>query len=154
MFNGVTETSYTRNLSPADTEWAVGSLANYATLTYTNWEQCGGGFPVLNLPGQQLVMHLISDDIYLSLKFTYLGAHGAGGFTYDRSTPSPGNSLALKVSGNTLDISWPVAGGRLQTQTNSLGTNWVTVPNSTATNDVVIPIDLSNKSVFYRLAVP
>src|SRR5205085_10820409 len=88
MFNGVTETFYTRNVSPADTEWAVGSLANYATLTYTSWETAGGGRPVLNLPGQQLVVHLISDDIYLSLKFTYLGAQGAGGFTYDRSTPA------------------------------------------------------------------
>ncbi|GEM_PF-581216 len=87
MFNGVTETSYTHDFSPADTEWAVGSLADYATLTYTNWEVAGGGNPVINLPGQQLVLHLITDDIYLSLKFTYLGGHFAGGFTYDRSTP-------------------------------------------------------------------
>jgi glucose/arabinose dehydrogenase len=88
MFNGVTETSYTRNVSPADTEWAVGSLADYATLTYTSWEQAGGGNPVLNLPGQQLVVHLISDDIYLSLEFTQLGGHFAGGFSYIRSTPA------------------------------------------------------------------
>src|SRR5213596_4332291 len=33
MFNGVTETFYTHNLSPADTEWAVGALTNYVTLT-------------------------------------------------------------------------------------------------------------------------
>ena len=92
MFNGVTETFYTRNFSPADTAWAVGNLADYATLTYTSWEQAGGGRPVFNLPGQQLVVHLISDDIYLSLKFTYLGggiANGGSGFTYNRSTPMP-----------------------------------------------------------------
>src|SRR6266850_2113874 len=91
MFNWVSETSYTHNFSPADTEWAVGSLANYATLTYTDWETCGGGNPVNNLPGQQLVAHLKTDDIYLSVKFTYLGGHFAGGFTYDRSTPPPPN---------------------------------------------------------------
>src|SRR5712671_2008756 len=91
MFNGVTETFYTHNVSPADTGWAVGSLSDYATLTYTSWETAGGGNPVLNLPGQQLVVHLISDDIYLSLKFTSLGGHGAGGFSYDRSTPSAPN---------------------------------------------------------------
>src|SRR2546423_12575491 len=33
MFNGVTEIFYTHNASPADTEWAVGALADYATLT-------------------------------------------------------------------------------------------------------------------------
>lgn len=87
MFNGVTETSYTHDSSPADTEWAVGSLSNYATLTYASWEITGGGFPVNNLPGQQLVVHLISDDIYLALKFTALGGHGVGGFSYIRSTP-------------------------------------------------------------------
>ena len=87
MFNGVTETSYTHFVSPANTEWAVGSLANYATLTYTSWESAGGGHPVINLPGQQLVVHLISDDIYLSLEFTALGGHFTGGFSYIRSTP-------------------------------------------------------------------
>ncbi|MDB6066393.1 MAG: Glucose/sorbosone dehydrogenase-like protein, partial [Pedosphaera sp.] len=91
MFNGVTETIYTHDLSPADTEWAVGSLADYATLTYASWEITGGGNPVITLPGQQLVVHLISDDIYLSLKFTALGGHFAGGFSYIRSTPAAAN---------------------------------------------------------------
>ena len=34
LFNGVSESSYAHNVSPAGTEWAVGSLANYATLSY------------------------------------------------------------------------------------------------------------------------
>ena len=59
IFNGVTESNYTGNLSPADTQWAVGSLADYATLTYTSWESAGGGSPVHNLPGQPLVVHLL-----------------------------------------------------------------------------------------------
>jgi hypothetical protein len=66
--------------------------------------------------------------------------------------------LTLQVIGNLLDISWPVAGGRLQVQTNSPGagssTSWVTYPGSTATNRVLVPIGPSNGSVFYRLAVP
>jgi glucose/arabinose dehydrogenase len=89
LFNAVTETSFAKfGGSPADTEWAVGSLADYATLTYSDWTTAGGGNPVLNLPGQQLVLHLISDDIYLSVQFTSLGGHGAGGFSYIRSTPA------------------------------------------------------------------
>src|SRR5437764_242211 len=89
MFNGITESGYTHNFSPADTEWAVGSLADYATLTYADWETTGGGRPVHNLPNQQLVVHLISDNIYLSLKFTSLPS--GPGFTYIRSTPTPAN---------------------------------------------------------------
>jgi glucose/arabinose dehydrogenase len=88
IFNAVTESNYTHDVSPADTEWAVGDLTNYASLTYTSWEAAGGGNPVLNLPGQQLVVHLISDDIYLSLMFTSLGGHFTGGFSYIRSTPA------------------------------------------------------------------
>ncbi len=87
LFNAVTETVYTKPESPADTEWAVGNLADAATLTYSTWEGAGGGRPVINLPGKQLVLHLITDDIYLSVKFTSLGRQGAGGFSYIRSTP-------------------------------------------------------------------
>ena len=85
MFNAVTETAFTKLVSPADTAWAVGALSNYASLTYSDWTTTGGGNPVINLPGQQLVVHLISEDIYLSLMFTNLPA--GPGFSYIRSTP-------------------------------------------------------------------
>ena len=87
IFNAVTETFFTKGVSPADTEWAVGALADYATLSYTDWTTVGGGNPVHNLVGEQLVLHLISDDIYLSLQFTDLPP--GPGFTYIRSTPTP-----------------------------------------------------------------
>lgn len=81
-------------------------------------------------------------------------ANGTGGIVYKFVALR----LAFQRTGNSLDISWPVAGGRLQTQTNSvsigLGTNWVTLPGSTTTNRVIVPIDPSNGSVFYRLALP
>ena len=86
IFNAVSEASFTKFVSPANTEWALGALSNYATLTYSDWTTTGGGHPVINYPGQQLVVHLISDDIYLSLKFTVLPS--GSGFTYDRSTPT------------------------------------------------------------------
>ena len=79
IFNIVNEAAYIKHTSPTDTEWAVGDLSNATNLTYTTWQLVDGfGKPVLNLPGQQLVLHLISDDIYLSVKFTALGDHGAG----------------------------------------------------------------------------
>ena len=90
LFNAVTETLYTHNVSPANTEWAFGELANYASLTYTDWEdwfggKLGGG-PSAAL-GHDAVVHLISDDVYLSIRFTFWGGFG-GGFAYVRSTPS------------------------------------------------------------------
>jgi glucose/arabinose dehydrogenase len=95
IFNAVTEDHFTKFVSPADTEWAIGSLEDYASLTYTDWTTVGAGNPVFNLPGQQLVVHLISDDIYLSLKFTSLPA--GPGFAYVRSTP-PGANVPPSVS--------------------------------------------------------
>ncbi len=89
IFNGVSETSFTKFVSPAGTEWAVGSLTNYATLSYTDWTSVGAGHPVGNLVGQQLVVHLIADDIYLALQFTSLPP--GPGFAYVRSTPPAAN---------------------------------------------------------------
>src|SRR5205085_3317524 len=73
---------------------------------------------------------------------TNTSANGTGGIVYKLAPVR----LTLQVSGNQLDISWPVAGGRLQSQTNTLGTNWVTVSGSPATNHVVVPIDPANGS--------
>ena len=85
---------------------------------------------------------------------TNTSANGTGGIVYKLLSVR----LTAQVSGNLLDLSWPVAGGRLQVQSNSpgagIGTNWFTLPGSTETNHVVIPIDPANGSVFYRLAVP
>lgn len=87
-FNIKTEASYTHNLSPADTEWAYGTTANYSTLTYRSWEQwsggAGGGPP--STVGQDAVLHLITDNIYIDIKFTTWGGSG-GAMAYTRSTP-------------------------------------------------------------------
>src|SRR6185312_3777709 len=69
----------------------------------------------------------------------------ASGEIYAMATDTPPNGnggvvyklvsvrLTARLLGNAVDLSWPVAGGRLQTQTNGLGTNWVTVANSVTT---------------------
>jgi hypothetical protein len=66
----------------------------------------------------------------------------------------PAVHLTIQIIGNNVDITWPAAGGRLQSQINGLSGNWVTVPGSTETNHVVVPLDQSDTSVFYRLAFP
>jgi hypothetical protein len=65
--------------------------------------------------------------------------------------------LTAQVLGNQLDLSWPVAGVRLQAQVDNpsgITPNWVDVPGSTAINHIVIPINTANGSAFYRLASP
>jgi len=92
LYNAALETGFANFFSPAGTEWSYGTLANYASLTYTNWEGWYGGPPPNgggpgSTVGKDAVLHLISDDIYLSIKFTSFGSSG-GAFAYDRSTPS------------------------------------------------------------------
>ena len=88
LFNAFYETNATA-LSPTNTEWAFGSLSDYDSLGYTNWLALLNGASPTTLVGQPLVLHLISDDIYLSVNFTVWVPGGSGGFAYDRSTPTP-----------------------------------------------------------------
>ena len=47
LFNAASEGGYSAgNFSPADTEWAVGSLAGYASLAYADCTTCYGGAQV------------------------------------------------------------------------------------------------------------
>ena len=99
IYNAASESSYTHFSSPAGTEWAFGTLVNYLSLTYANWETWANGNPPATV-GQDAVLHLISDDIYMSVKFTSFGGPGAGGgFAYIRSTPVPEPSVALLAFG-------------------------------------------------------
>jgi len=106
LFNARTESRFTHFLSPAGTEWANGSLENYATLSYTNWNHWAKGVnpnPYATV-GVQAVLHLIPDDIYLAVRFTSWtgGAPGGGptsggGFSYLRSTPVPEPTNAVPI---------------------------------------------------------
>ena len=89
LINAATESAYTHNFSPQDTAWAFGSLTDYASLGFTSWEKWNGAKPLTQMIGQPAVVHLISENIYLSLTFTSWGGPGSlGAFSYDRSTPS------------------------------------------------------------------
>jgi hypothetical protein len=86
LFNAFSETSATA-LSPTNTEWAFGTLDEHASLTYSNWLAWLDGQSPVILVGQPVVLHLISDNIYLSIEFTNWASGGAGGFAFQRSTP-------------------------------------------------------------------
>jgi glucose/arabinose dehydrogenase len=91
LYNAKTESFFTHFFSPADTEWADGTTANYASLSYTDWntwaKNIHGGPP--NTVGVNAVVHLISDDIYIDITFTSWGLFGP--YSYQRATPPAAN---------------------------------------------------------------
>jgi hypothetical protein len=145
--------------SPADTQWAFGSLTNFSTLKYQSLESIRTGANgnlgarILNQP---MVMHLTNEDIYLSVKFTAWGEHGAGGFAYTRSTPVQPNMSITISSGASIILTWPTnfTGLTLQSTTNLFSSVWAT--NSAAPvvingqNTVTNP--MSGAQQFYRLS--
>jgi len=130
LFNSVTESSAVSGVSPKDTEWAVGSLANFNTLSY-------GPCPLeqFNSPpskvGTTYVVHLIAEDIYLSLKLTAWGGAGMTGdrsFSYQRSSPS------VTLPTPTISITNPLSGAVFMVPaTVTIGAN-AAVSSGTVTN--------------------
>ena len=96
LFNIVNETN-TGNTGdssspiPTDTEWAYGTTANYNTLTYQYLNALIGPKFQDIVDGRDMVVHLITDDIYIDIKFTFWqsGDTNGGGFAYERSTEQP-----------------------------------------------------------------
>jgi glucose/arabinose dehydrogenase len=102
IYNAKTETGFTHGISPADTEWANGSIANYSTLSYTDWNSWANGInpgPPSTV-GVDAVVHLISEDIYIEVKFlSWSDGHtGSGGFSYERSTATAAPNSPPSVS--------------------------------------------------------
>ena len=95
LYNAVTEAGAVSGISPKDTKWAIGTLANLSTLTNSpsNFGPCpleAGGHPP-GYVGTTFVVHLTNEDIYLQLTLTNWGGTGGVGdktFGYVRSTPA------------------------------------------------------------------
>ncbi len=111
IFNAESEASFQHFFSPSNTEWANGTTADYASLTYTDWNTwtriLNGGPP--STVGTNAVVHLIAEDIYLDLEFTSWPV-GAG-FSYIRSTPGvapapPALNAATTSSDGTFQFSF------------------------------------------------
>lgn len=104
IFNIVQESAFTgtgaSSPSPIGTEWALGTTADFDTLDYGTWGSVHGGNP-FSLIGQDVVVHLIDEDIYIDLRFTSWGDPNSGGaFSYVRSTiPTPGSLAVLTLGG-------------------------------------------------------
>jgi hypothetical protein len=89
LFNIATESSFVWGSSPSNTEWAVGTLSNYASLTYKIWEQAVSYSPPSSV-NKTYVVHLINENIFLELKvLSWTAGASGGGFSYSRTTCTP-----------------------------------------------------------------
>ena len=134
LFNAFFETNATM-LSPSNTEWASGTLSNYSTLRYTNWLSWLNGQSPTTLVGKHSMLHLISDDIYLSVDFTAWGSGGIGGFAYQRSTPAPVLLSGMSISNHLVVFDYSTAAGYtyvVQGSSNLL--NWVSLATNLASS--------------------
>ena len=87
LFNARTESGYVFNYSPDDTEWAFGTTADIGSVSFQNWREAVFENPPASV-GQDMVLHLISEDIFIDLKFLSWAGVDNGSFSYERSTPS------------------------------------------------------------------
>jgi hypothetical protein len=89
IFNIAQEGAYIAFVSPADTEWATGDAADWQSLTFQPWQAWNQGYPP-GMVGLDAVVHLVSEDIYVDIRFESWTAGGlGGGFSYYRAGPAP-----------------------------------------------------------------
>jgi hypothetical protein len=84
IFNIAKENSADKGDSPAGTLWAKGNINNIDNLTFQPF-RIGAGQPKA-VVGTNLVLFLVEDNVYLSVKFTSWSQGQKGGFAYERSS--------------------------------------------------------------------
>ena len=98
IYNAAQESGFSSG-SPADTEWAfannlnVGkdvSAANYQDLFFTDWRSAVKSNPP-SVVGVDAVLHLISEDIFIDIRFTDwgIGPDSGTNFAYYRASEVP-----------------------------------------------------------------
>ncbi len=84
IYNIAKENTSNKDNSPIGTEWAIGTLDQIESLSFNKFRVAVGN--PKDVVGKDLVLHLIEDDIYLSVKFSSWSSGQKGGFAYSRST--------------------------------------------------------------------
>ena len=84
IFNIAKENSADKGDSPEGTLWAKGNVDNIDNLTFKPF-RLGVGQPK-DVVGSDLVLYLVDENIYLSVKFISWSQGQKGGFAYERSS--------------------------------------------------------------------
>jgi hypothetical protein len=89
LFNAYSEAMYIYSISPANTEWALGTTDTNSFIEYTDWETAVGSCPSCYL-NETISLHIISEDIWFDIVFTSWTEDGyGGGFAYYRLEVNP-----------------------------------------------------------------
>lgn len=72
--------------SPKDCLFAFGALANATSLSYASMESLRNGNLAGRIVNKDMVVHLVNEDIYFSIRFSTWGSFGAGTVSYTRSS--------------------------------------------------------------------
>ena len=83
IYNAAKESNDDKTNSPIGTQWALGTLDKVNDLSFKNFRAAVGS--PKSVVGKDLVLYLVDDDIYLSVKFKSWSQGKKGGFSYDRS---------------------------------------------------------------------
>ena len=67
------------------TQWAIGTIQQIDQLSFDDFRSAVG--QPKEVVGKNLVLHLVDDNTYLSVKFISWSSGNKGGFSYERSTP-------------------------------------------------------------------
>ncbi len=144
--------------TPTDTEWAFGTLDNYQGLSYAPFATYRNGDLSGALVGNPMVVHLINEDVYLSLTFSQWPQHG-GFFAYTRSTPGAAGGITLTAAGVTngqFVLSYTTTpGSNYVVQASSDLVSWTPLATNTATGGTAAFSEAAgaNESRFYRVAL-
>ncbi|MDC1517288.1 cadherin domain-containing protein [Cyclobacteriaceae bacterium] len=137
IYNIVSESASNKTISPSGTEWAEGKISNYASLNYKSFRSATG--KPKNAVGKTYVVHLIDENIFLSLKFISWSGGKQGGFSYERSTNNAlNNETSIDYTSgsgtNTLTFNYTVASDHITSDLDYVATNSLTL-NGGAIND-------------------
>ena len=83
IYNAKTENMFDKDTSPAGTQWALGSINDIDNLSFKDFRDA---IKPENVIGKDLVLFLVEDNIFLSVKFTKWSSGKKGGFAYERSS--------------------------------------------------------------------
>ena len=86
IFNIKKRSSADKDSSPVGTEWSIGTIDQVSQLVFRDFRSTSQDKPK-SLVGKNMVLHLLEDNIYISVKFSSWSSGKKGGFAYDRSSP-------------------------------------------------------------------
>ena len=84
IYNAISETKSEKGFSPMGTQWAIGDTSNISSLTFATFRTAVGR--PQDVVGKKLVLHIVEENVYMSVEFTSWASGQAGGFSYIRST--------------------------------------------------------------------